>query len=109
MKKIILAAIGIVGLLCTTSCATVGNKFDSSLIDSFVVGKTTETEVVALIGKPLTVTSATILGSKKKILSYSYAHSQVGKSTVGNHAAFVFNDQGVLETVTHSETGKDPS
>jgi hypothetical protein len=53
-------------------CATSGRKFDTSAVDRMVVGKTTESQVIAMLGTPESITRCS---NGIDIYYYTYAES----------------------------------
>jgi hypothetical protein len=60
---IILAGMSLLG------CNTAGRKYDTTVADKIVVGQTTDREVLAMLGEPL---SERILSNGMKIYNYAY-------------------------------------
>jgi len=51
-----------------------GTKVEQSAVSKIIKGKTTKSEVIALLGNPM---SASLTGNGKEIDTWSYAHTQV--------------------------------
>ena len=73
MKYLILAIAVIL-----SGCATYGKKIDASAVMKIEQGKTTEQEVYALLGKPM---SSSIAQDGKKFLMYMHIKSQAKASS----------------------------
>lgn len=65
MKKIILFL-----AILLTSCVSIGTKIDPNKLSTFEKGKTTSSEVIAALGKPMVVGSTSEGGS---FISYAFA------------------------------------
>ncbi|MFD1009085.1 outer membrane protein assembly factor BamE domain-containing protein [Oceanisphaera ostreae] len=67
-------------ILCAflVGCASYGGKIDANAVSQIEKGKTTEAQVYALLGNPMSVG---ISSEGKKFLMYMYTESQVKAST----------------------------
>ena len=79
MKSIltVLALISCVALV--GGCASAGTKVEQSAVAQIQKGKTTKTEVIALLGAPM---SASLMGDGKEMMMWSYAQTQIKGATL---------------------------
>lgn len=107
MKYLILALAIII-----SGCASYGKKIDSNAVLKIEQGKTTEQEVYALLGKPM---STSIMQDGKKFLMYMHMKSQAKASSfipvVGVFAGGadtqtdqvqIWLDDGVVSQISHT-------
>ncbi len=64
--------------IALAGCYSVGKPIDTAKANHFIKGKTTEREVLAALGKPITVTNNS---EGERMLAYSYANTDVKAST----------------------------
>jgi outer membrane protein assembly factor BamE (lipoprotein component of BamABCDE complex) len=98
------------------ACATVevGQKFDTSAVDKIIVGKTTESEVLSLLGEPL---KKTINADGTKKFGYAHVESKAravpfaARGTVsGDKLVLTFDKNGVVASMdTGMLPGDSPS
>jgi outer membrane protein assembly factor BamE (lipoprotein component of BamABCDE complex) len=96
------------GVMFLVGCATaeVGKKFNTDNIHQVQVGKTTESEVIALLGQPIAIKESSD-GTK----IYGYVH---GKGTArfgsitstADKVKIQFNKHGVVESISKGSVGK---
>ncbi|WP_419307278.1 outer membrane protein assembly factor BamE domain-containing protein [Chromohalobacter israelensis] len=112
IKKIlsILVCLSVVG------CASYGKKIDANTIKQIEKGKTTEAQIVAMLGSPMSVG---VTPDGEKILMYMYTKSQAKASTfIPVVGAFVggadtktqtlqiwIDENGVVSTYAYNNTG----
>lgn len=101
MLSAIVAGSGVVG-----GCARVGNDFNIAAADQLEPGKTTYSECVAKLGKPLTVNS---MANGQRLAVWSYSTGQSYLVAVQGHyksVTILFDANNVMvRTVTRSESG----
>lgn len=61
-----------------TGCYSTGAPIDTAKANQFVKGETTESEVIAALGKPITVTNNS---EGERMLAYSHTNTDVKAST----------------------------
>lgn len=66
------AILVLASLLTFAGCASVGQKIDPASVEKIHKGQTTRSEVIALLGPPM---SSTVTSEGKEILMWIYAHS----------------------------------
>lgn len=74
MKNLLILALALV----IAGCASYGTKIDSDAVSKIVKGKTTEQQVVTLLGSPMSVS---VTQDGVKMLMYVHSHSQAKAST----------------------------
>jgi len=69
-----------IGILCFSfiGCASYGNKINAGYVDKIEKGKTTEKEIVANLGNPMSVS---ITPEGHKFLMYMYTYAQTKASS----------------------------
>jgi outer membrane protein assembly factor BamE (lipoprotein component of BamABCDE complex) len=109
MKKIVILAM----LLLLAGCATaeIGRKFDTSAADRIEIGKTTESEVVSLLGQPL---QTKVKSDGRKAYGYRYIQSSAHMTSPvtmksdahGDSLVIIFSKEGkVTEIIKGSSPG----
>ena len=95
MRTIILVTFIAFAALCG-GCASSGTKVEQSALSKIIKGKTTKSEVIALLGNPM---SAQLTGNGKEIDTWSYAQAQAkGRSFIPVVGAFVGGSDMKLQT-----------
>ena len=94
MKKLFMVL-----MLLLSGCATSGQPFDMSLTDRIKIGQTTQEEVIALLGQPIS-TSKTSDG--RTFLSYSYSQAAWGSADVQIFSVVIGADGRVEKTYSNS-------
>jgi hypothetical protein len=108
------ALAALVTVISLGGCASSGREIDEAKVGRFVVGRTTEPEVIAALGQP---NSSTFMGGFHSI-SYVYVHIQTraatfipvvgmfagGADSTTQSATFTFDANGLLSSGGHSNT-----
>lgn len=97
MKKLIYVL-----MLLVAGCASAGRPFDNSLTDRVKIGQTTQAEVIALLGPPVS-TSKT--GDGHIFMNYSYSHGAWGSADLQIFSVVIGPDGRVENTYSNS-TGR---
>ena len=84
-----------------SSCASYGNDFDTSLFSQFKNGVTTKTEIISLVGQPLTKTST---GNGETSLNWSFTHAIINSKVESKIAIAYFDKNDILLRVILTET-----
>jgi outer membrane protein assembly factor BamE (lipoprotein component of BamABCDE complex) len=114
MYKIIILSFA----LALAGCASYGTKIDQAAISKMVKGKTTETEVRAMLGDPVSVG---ITPDGKKLSIYMYSHAQRkassfipivglfvgGAETKTQTVQIWYDDKGVVINFTYNNSNVD--
>lgn len=83
--------------LLLSACATSGNKFEMSEVDSMQSGVTTIQEAQARLGKP---TSVSNMANGSTLLQWMFIEASAFHST-GRHVAVLFDSNGKMIRITH--------
>jgi hypothetical protein len=88
---------------CATASHEMGRKFDISSVDNIQIGKTTEAEVISLLGEPL---KKEIRPDDTKVYGYGHLQSKAtvvaftGKGRVtGEKAIITFDKNGIVSGI----------
>jgi outer membrane protein assembly factor BamE (lipoprotein component of BamABCDE complex) len=91
---------------CVVGVREHGRKFDVSAVNKIEVGKTTEAEVIALLGEPK---DKTILKGGGKVYGYFYGERKTKdyffvekKEWTGAALTIVFDEKGIVSSVSSS-------
>lgn len=84
-----------------SSCASYGKDFDTSLFSQFRNGVTTKTEMISLVGQPLTKTST---GNGETSLNWSFTYTTINSKIESKIAMAFFDKNDILLRVIISET-----
>lgn len=90
-------------MLILVGCASVGHQFDSTKIQSITKGETTESQLVAMFGPPMT---KGINSEGEEVLTWMYTEAQVkGQTFVPFAGAFIGGMNSKTKTLTVSLAG----
>lgn len=73
MAKRLLLIMVLVPAIFLLGCATSGRKYDTGAINAIVVGQTTQSQVISLVGEPVSITRCS---NGIDIYHYSYAEAR---------------------------------
>jgi outer membrane protein assembly factor BamE (lipoprotein component of BamABCDE complex) len=96
-----------------SGCVSAGRPFDETAVSQFRVGQTTERDVLATLGQPL---SSSTTDSGMLVLTYGYTHGQAraatfipivgplvgGADATSRSVAMVFSPDGILRQMTRA-------
>lgn len=98
MKRIVVLVLSLVFLM---GCATAerGRSFDTSKSQQIEIGKTTEAEVIALLGAPI---RTKIKENGDKAVLYAHAEAKAAPFSVksnSQHVAILFDKNGIVKAI----------
>lgn len=103
----IAAAVGL-----SLSCATIGMKIDTTVVEKFRIGVTTKEDAIKLLGPPTSTTVSDSADNTIKeagpmtILIWTYAHATAFTGAEATSVALWFDSKGLLfrKTTTSNNT-----
>ncbi len=93
IKTWMLCGVLVAGLFLQ-GCGTTGKNFDESAADKIVVGSTTRTDVLVMLGKPFKKG----IQNDKEVWIYEYNKYQALGDDTSKDIFITFDDQGVVES-----------
>ncbi len=99
-KQIFLTGICMMMLLVTIGCATVGHDFPSSAVESIVIDRTTNADLLRMLGEPW----RTGLENGRKTWTYGYYRYRAFGPTDTKDLYISFNDDNTVASYTFNKT-----